>query len=110
MDFFHKLRDVSLIRYVAADCHPTNLASHAPSIFRIDVSDDHHLGAGRCKLACERTTDASRSACHNRDAVSYFHEWQRESTPRANPARLSGTLSLEEILDMVESGLRNFEK
>src|SRR4029077_8949459 len=81
VDFFHKLRDVGFIRYVAADGHAADLARHAPRIFRIDVRHDHDLGARHRKFARESSADASSTAGNDHDAVSYFHEWQRESTP-----------------------------
>src|SRR6202521_1660949 len=83
VDLVDQLSHLCLARYVAADGHASDFTCHRPGTVRVDIGYDNGLRARGGEPSGEGPSDATSSARHHDDPVSYFHSdlWNGTATP-----------------------------
>src|SRR5712692_2544420 len=83
LSFIHKVGDLVLTGDVALDRHATDLSRDGPGAVSVDVRNDDRFRTLFGELPRQRAPNASGSASHDDDAISYVHA----TYPRASLSR-----------------------
>src|SRR5229473_916045 len=73
LSFIHKVGDLVLTGDVALDRHATDLSRDGPGAVSVDVRNDDRFRTLFGELPRQRAPNASGSASHDDDAISYVH-------------------------------------